>query len=213
MKREEYFVKSFEEDFILKTIKNKKKVKFQSIRNILSQKRINPNTVSFGRKRRLACTYLNKNYLKTYRSQGLIFQTNDLPKQVYPFDLLILTDAKKIIVQYFRIKEDLHKYYGHKLISGFDKFMFKSPKEMLKKIASPKTAWKKANSFRKKVGYSVLPKSKYKLVEYNEVIFNKSIKIKPVAIFGYRKIAKEIAKKYDLPYFRTAKEFYLRFKK
>lgn len=207
-KSAKYFVKSFEEDFILKTLRNKKKVDFQSVDNILKKKIIKPNTRSFGRKKRLACTYLSKNYLKTYRSQGIIFQTSESPDYVYPFDLVILTDAKKIIVQYYRIKENLHKYYGHELISGFDKFMFKSPEEMLKKISSPNVAWKKANEFRAKAGYVFLPKSKYKLVEYNEVVFNRPIKIKPLAVFGYRKIAKDIAKKYSLPHFRTVKDFY-----
>ncbi len=207
-KEEKYFVKSFEDDFILKTIRRKRKINFQSIKNILKKGIIKPNTKSFGRKKRLACTYLHENYLKSYRSQGIIFQTSDSPNAIYPFDLVILTDAKKIIVQYYRIKENLHKYYGHALISGFDKFMFKSPEDMLAKISSPKLAWKKANDFRKKAGYQVLPKSKYKLVEYNEVVFNNPVRITPVAIFGYKKIAKDIAKKYQLPYFRTVKDFY-----
>ncbi len=79
---------------------------------------------------------------------------------------------------------------------------------MLEKVPSPKIAWKSANTFRKSHGFGNLPKQKYKLVEYNEIIFHKPIKIKPVAIFGYRKIARDIAKKHNLPYFRSAKEFW-----
>lgn len=205
---EKYFVKSFEEDFILKTLKKKKKKNFQSINNILRKRTIKPNTRSFGRKKRLACTYLHKNYLKTYRSQGLIFQTRKKPNYAFPFDLVLLTNSEKIIVQYYRIKENLHKYYGHDLISGFDKFRFNSPEEMIKKIPSPAIAWKKANAFRKKAGFKPLPKSKYKLVEYNEMIFNEPIKIKPIAIFGYSQLSKDLSKKHNLPHFQTAKKFY-----
>lgn len=206
--KKEFYAKSFEEDFILKTIKGKKKVKFQSIQNILKTKTIKPNTKSFGREKRLACSLLNKNYLKTYRAQGIIFQTSIKPDFVYPFDIVILSNAKKIIVQYYRIKDNLHIYYNHNLLPGFDKFVFKSSKEMIKKFPSPKTAWEKANKFRKEHGFEILPKQKYKLVEYNEIIFHKPIKIKPIAIFGYKKITKEISKKYNLPCFRTAKEFW-----
>ncbi len=125
----EYFAKSFERDFILKTLNKKKKVNFQSINNVLKTKIIKPNTKSFGRDNRLACTLLNKNYLKTYRAQGLIFQTDAKPDFVYPFDLVLLSNAKKLIVQYYRIKNNLHIYYNHNLLPDFEKFVFKSTKK------------------------------------------------------------------------------------
>ena len=130
---ERYFVKSFEEDFVLKRIKGKKKAAFQSIENIIKTKKIRPNTKSFGKKDRLACSFLHKNYLKTYRAQGLIFTTKIKPDQVYPFDIVLLTDAKKIIVQYYRIQDDLHIYYNHQLIPGFEKFVFTDIKALLNK--------------------------------------------------------------------------------
>jgi len=204
----QYFAKSFEEDFILKTLKGKGKIPFQSINNILKTKTIKPNTKSFGREKRLACSFLHKNYLKTYRSQGIIFQTDNKPDFIYPFDLLLLTDAKKIIVQYYRIKDNLHMYYNHNLICGFEKFVFKDTNNLLKKFPTLKKVWEDANNFRKSAGYKKLSKQKYKLVEYNECIFHKPITIKPIAIFGYKKIAKDIAKKHNLPYFRTTKDFY-----
>ena len=91
MQKEVFYVKSLEEDFISKTLKGKKKVDFQSIENIIKTKKIKPNTKSFGRKRRLACTALSKNYTKTYRPQGIIFKTTDKPDYVAPFDLVLLT--------------------------------------------------------------------------------------------------------------------------
>ena len=203
-----YYAKSFEEDFILKTLKGKKKINSQSIDNILKTKIIKPNTYSFGRERRLACSFLHNNYLKTYRAQGLIWQTKQKPDFVYPFDLVLLSDAKKIIVQYYRIKNNLHIYYNHDLIPGYEKFIFKNIDVLLKKFSSLKNIWKKVNDFSVKVGYKSLSSQKHRLIEYNEVIFHKPVNIKPIAVFGYRKIARDVAKKHNLPYFRTARLFY-----
>jgi len=126
---------------------------------------------------------------------------------------VVLSDAKKIIVQYYRIKENLHIYYNHKLIPNFENFVFKDIDGLLKKFPSLNKVWKAVNKFRVDNGHKNLSKQKYKLIEYNEVIFYKSVKIIPVAIFGYRKIARETAKKYNLPYFVSAKEFYKSLKK
>jgi len=213
MKKEEkqkkrYFVKSFEEDFILKRVRGKKKTPFQSIENVIKTKKIKPNTKSFGREDRLACSFLHKNYTKTYRAQGLIFETKERPDRVYPFDIVLLTNAKKIIVQYYRIQNNLHIYYNHKLISGFEKFVFKDIDKLLNRIDSPSKAWREVNKFRVGKGYVKLPMSKHRLVEYAEVIFNRPINIKPVAIFGYRKEAKQMAKKLGLPHFISAKKFW-----
>jgi len=208
MKRGRYFVKSFEEDFILKRLKGKKKINFQSITDIVKKKLIRLNTKSFGRENRLACSFLDKNYLKTYRARGIIFQTNNKPDFIYPFDLLLLTDAKKILVQYYRIKNNLHMYYNHKLIFGFERFVFKDINKLLKRFSSFEKLWKEVNDFRVKHGYAALPKQKRRLAEYNEVIFYKPVSIKPIAIFGYDKKSREIAKELGLPHFVTAKLFW-----
>jgi hypothetical protein len=213
MEKERYFAKSLEEDFVTKTLKGKKKVPFQTIDNIIKTNTIRLNTKSFGRKRRLACSLLHKNYLKTYRPQGIIFQTDNKPDFIYPFDLVLLSDAEKIVVHYYRIKNNLHIYYNHNLIPGFEKFVFKDANKMLKKFSSPQKAWNSVNKFRVEHKYGALPRQKYRLVEYNEVIFYKPVKIKPVALFGYRKHARKIANKYGLPCFATAKEFYKKNKK
>jgi hypothetical protein len=197
-----------EEDFVTKTLNGKEKVDYQTIENMVKTKTIKPNTKSFGKIRRLSCTLLNKNYLKTYRPQGIIFQTNEKPNEVYPFDLVLLSKAKKIVVQYYRIKNNLHLYYNHDLIQGFEKFVFLNPNSMFKKISSPKIAWKLVNEFRIKNGFDRLPKQKYRLVEYNECVFTKPFKIKPIAVFGYSKKAREVAKKLKLKHYISAKIFY-----
>ena len=206
--KEVYYVKSLEEDFISKTLKGREKVDFQSVEDMVKKKIIKPNTKSFGRKRRLACTAINSNYTKTYRPQGIIFQTKDKPDYVAPFDLVLLSNAQKIIVHYYRIKNNLHVYYNHDLIPGFEKFIFKDFRDMISNFSSPKEAWKAVNKFIVDKGNSILPPTKYRLVEYNEVIFHKPIHIKPIAIFGYTKKAREVAKKLSLPHFTSTKEFY-----
>lgn len=208
MPKEVYYVKSFEEDFATKSLKGKKKVTCQTVFDVVSKKVLKPNTKSFGRQKRLSCTILDKDYTKTYRAQGIIFQTNAKPDYVLPFDLILLGATDNIIVQYYRIKNNLHIYYNHSLIDGFEKFIFKDFGKMKQKINSPKFAWKKVNEFRQAKGYKYLPVSKYRLVEYNEVVFNKKIKIKPVALFGYRKETRVIARKLNLPCYRSAKEFF-----
>jgi len=208
MQKEVYYVKSLEEDFISKTIQGKKKIDFQSVENMVKTKTIKLNTKSFGRERRLACTVVHKNYLKTYRARGIIFQTTDKPDFVYPFDMVLLSDAKNIIVQYYRIKDNLHQYYNHNLIPGFEKFVFKDFDKMIQRFPSPGAAWKEVNQFRVKAGHKPLAKQKYRLVEYNEVLFHKPVKIRPIAIFGYKKKARELAKKLGLKHFISAKKFY-----
>ena len=79
---------------------------------------------------------------------------------------------------------------------------------MIKKYPSPESAWQDVNKFRKSHGHTNLPKGKFRLVQYNEAVFNKGPKIKPIALFGYRKEAKQKAKQLGLPHYVTAKKFY-----
>ncbi|MDD5192908.1 MAG: hypothetical protein PHH54_00720 [Candidatus Nanoarchaeia archaeon] len=206
--KEVYYAKSLEEDFVTKTLKGKKKVAFQSVENIVKRKVILPNTKSFGRQMRLSCTAIDKNYLKTYRPQGIIFKTGQKPEYILPFDLVLLSATNNIIVHYYRIKNNLHVYYNHTLIPGFQKFIFKDFNKLKKKFPTLKSIWKEVNKFRKSAGYQSLPMQKHRLVEYNEAVFYESVKITPVAIFGYRKEARKIARQLGLPYFVSAKQFY-----
>jgi len=213
MQKEVFYAKSLEEDFCAKTLKGKKKVTYQTVYDIIKSKTIKPNTKSFGRKRRLSTTILEKNYNKTYRPQGIIFQTNAKPDYIFPFDLVLLSATNKIIVQYYRIKNNLHVYYNHTLIPGFEKFIFKDFSSMIKKYSSPEIAWRAVNVFRKKNKFSNLPRQKFRLVEYNEAVFHRAIKINPIAIFGYRKETAKIAKKLNLPHYVSAKHFWEHLKK
>lgn len=208
MEREVYYVKSFEEDFCTKTLKGKKKVTYQTIYEIIKNKVIKPNTKSFGRERRLSTTILDEKYLRTYRPQGIIFKTDEKPDYIFPFDLTVLAATKDIIVHYYRIKEKLHVYYNRTLIPGFEKFIFRDFKTMIKIYPSTNKVWIAVNDFRKMNGFTALSKQKYRLVEYNEAVFHQPIKIKPVAVFGYRKETGKIAEKLNLPHYVSAKHFF-----
>ncbi len=206
-----FFVKSLEKDFATKTLNGKRKVVYQTLENMIRTGTIKPNTKSFGYKRRLAYSLLHGEYTKTYRARGIIFTTKEKPNYIAPFDMVLLAQTDNIIVQYYRIENNLHHYYNHKLIPGFEKFIFNNIESMTKKIPNPRTAWNEVNRFRMSHGYKKLSKQKYRLVQYNELIFNKVIKIKPVAIYGYTKEARLMAKKLGLPCFSSARKFYQKF--
>lgn len=208
MKHKIYFAKSFEEDFCTKTLKGHEKVNCQSVFDIVKTRTIKPNTKSFGRKKRLSCTILNKNYLTTYRPQGIIFETTDKPDYIFPFDLVLLSATDQIIVHYYRIKNTLHVYYNHTLIPGFEKFILKDFASLIKQYSTPEKVWKAVNAFRKKNGFNELKKQKYRLVQYNEAVYHRTIHIKPVAVFGYRKETTKIAEKLSLPHYTSAKHFF-----
>lgn len=203
-----FFVKSFEEDFYTKIVVDGKKTSFQSIEDAVKTKVIKPNTISFGVEQRLSTTILSKNYTKSYRPQGLIFETFQKPDYVLPFDLVVLSDVDNVLVHYYRIKDNIHFYYNHQLIGGFENFIFKDMKSMLKKFPTPEHAWKAVNAFRVKNGYKKLPQSKKRLFHYNEAVFHTNVKIKPIAVFGYKKEARMKAKKLGLQYYRSANEFF-----
>ncbi len=208
-----FFVKSFEEDFCTKTMIGKIKTNCQSVEEICRIKIIKPNTISFGKEKRLSCTILHKSYLKTYRPQGIIFTAKQNPDYIFPFDLSVLGATSKIIVHYYRIKNNLDIYYNQPLIKGFEKFVFKDFESLIKIIKSPEHAWIEVNRFRKSMGFEPLAKSKRRLVEYNEAVFHTPVNIEPVAIFGYKKSSKIKAKSLNLPHFRSAKEFFLKTRK
>ena len=79
--------------------------------NIIKNRNANKR-FDFGRKKRLSCTVLNEKYTKTYRPQGIIFQTSKKPDYIFPFDLVLLSATNRIIVHYYRIKNNLHVYYN-----------------------------------------------------------------------------------------------------
>jgi hypothetical protein len=208
MVTDSFFVKSLEEDFFTKTIEGGVKVSFQSIDEIVQTGVIRPNTKSFGKQSRLCTTILAPNYLKTYRSQGIIFSTKQAPCYVVPFDLVLLTDVKKPIVQYYRIKDNLQYYYNHRLIPGFEKFVFSNFEDLLRVFPTHQKVWSEISCFRKEAGLSQLPLSKYRLIEYNEAVFESEVSIIPVAIFGRGTAPRQIAKKYNLPLYTSAREFH-----
>ncbi len=202
------FAKSLEDDLISKTISGTQKLPFQTVENMAQTCCIKPNTKSFGQHMRLACSIITENYTKTYRAQGILFNTTHKPDYIAPFDLVLLAATENIVVQYYRIQHKLHEYYGHELIKGFEQFLFNNLETLQKRFSTPEHVWQAVNAFRHAKGYSRLPLSKYKLVQYNETIFSKPVHITPLGLFGYRPLVKETAKRLGIPWYRTAKEYY-----
>jgi hypothetical protein len=202
------FVKSLEEDFWTKTLDGESKVNFQSVLDMVGSRTIHPNTKSFGLEPRLSTTILSNTYLTTYRAQGIIFTTVKRPVYVLPFDLLLLSDAQRLAVHYHRLRQNLHFYYNRKLIPGFERFIFTSFSELVEKLPTLDDVWREINIFRRSAGFEELDTSKRRLILYNEAVFEESIAINPLAIFGDNKTARTIARECALPLFRSAKDFY-----
>ena len=147
-----YYVKSLDSDNTTKTLEGDKKVVCQNLSDILSSNIIKTNTRSFGQKMRLSTTILHDNYLKTYRPQGVIFKTDNIPDYVLPFDLILLSETDNIVVHYYQMKDNLHQFYNHKLIVGYKQFVFKNIGELVSKFKTPVSAWREVNTFRLKNG-------------------------------------------------------------
>lgn len=208
------YVKSLEPDLATKTLIDGKKVVTQTIEAMVGEGSIAPNTLSFGKDRRLACTLLHENYLQTYREQGIIFQTQSRPDYIAPFDLILLAKSEDIEAEYWKISDRLEQYYNYALIEGYEQFQFHDPEAMFEVIPSPEVAWKRANEFRIAHGFAALSESKRRLVAYNEAIFHEKISIVPVALYGEEYFSEGItqrAAKLGLRAFPTAELFYKEF--
>ena len=203
-----YYVKSFDSDYTTKTLVGEEKVVCQTLEEVLKDKMLKPNTRSFKQEKRLSTTILHQQYTKTYRPQGIIFTTEEKPEYVLPFDLILVTQSEKILVHYYRMRDNLHEFYNHALIPGYEQFIFEDLDSLIKKFHSPEDAWKAVNDFRVANGQKRLPRPKFRLCSYNEAVFMKDIKIHPVAVFGYTKQAKVIADKFGLPHFKSAGDFW-----
>lgn len=214
-----YFVKSFPDDFKgLERVLEWARVLHQTTQDILDTFVIDTNTISFGRWPRLATTFLDKNYTATYRKQGIIFT---LPKWVvqdyiFPFDLNVLSQQDSPEVEYAKMRENLHQHYSPEMIPWFAIFQSKTYAEMVQKFGdaegniSPFSVFEKVNAFREKQWRKPLSFGDHsKLFTYNEAVFLKPVHMEPQAIFGTSQEAKYRSKKYSIPLYPTAADFYL----
>lgn len=197
-----------EDDLILKMLVWEQKIANQTIENILETVTINPNTVSFNEPVRLSTTILWKNYVETYRPEWIIFETEQEPKHIFPFDLIVLTDNDTFEVQYYKMEGNLWFFYQRNLIPWYEKFKCSSYEDLIQKYPSVETVLNAVNDFRIQNGFKALPEDKTRLIHYNEAVFQEPVKIKPVAIFGTNEKSKQVAKVFNLPHANSAKEFY-----
>ena len=214
-----FYVKSFPDGFMgLKTLQAQENVISQTTDDILGTLTINPNTLSFNLPPRLSTTIIDTNSLETYRKQGIIFElpANEKPDYVFPFDLNVLTENNDYTVEYGTMEGELHLHYNVNLIDDFMRFAYASYEEMVDALQnntweiSPKDVLQLVNDYRASKWRGELPQEKIKLVSYNEAVFLKPVKIKPIALFGDPSDDRchYLSKKYQLPLYTSAKEFY-----
>jgi hypothetical protein len=214
-----FYVKSLREEFDwLQTLVNSELITTQTTKEIFEILTLNPNTNSFWWPPRLCTTILDINYLKTYRPQWLIFTlpNEEKPDYIFPFDLNAISENNNPVVEYHLMWDEVHLHYNVKLIDDFMNFSFKSYKEMYEKLKNndwlidPNDVLKLVNKFRISKWIKELDKSKRKLVEYNEAIFLRPVKINPIAIFWDidNPYYKEISDKYSIPLYKSAEDFY-----
>lgn len=213
------YVKSFPDGFAwLKTLLKNENVITQTTDDILGTLTINPNTLSFNMPPRLSTTIIDTNYLETYRKQGIIFELpeNEKPDYIFPFDLNVLTENNDPAVEYGTMEGELHLHYNMSLIDDFMRFAYASYEEMVDALQnntweiSPQDVLQLVNDYRASKGRGELPQDKIKLVSYNEAVFLKPVKIKPIALFGDMSdaVCHYLSKKYQLPLYASAKAFY-----
>ena len=203
-----YYVKSTETDFVLKTVVDGQKEPGQSASQIIEMGVIEPNTISFGREKRLSCSRLHQRYLETYRPNGIIFTTKDLPEYVLPGDLIVLAESDEIHDHYYKIKDNLEFHYNHNLINGFERFMFPTFEQMIDTLHNPSDAFRIINTFRAEHGWIALNEEQRRLLTYNECVFTKPVHVKVVGLYGTSEEAYRLAQKHNLPLYKTAEEFF-----
>lgn len=213
-----YFVKSFPDDFKwLERVTEWVRIIHQTTQDILDNLYLDTNTVSFWRWQRLCTTFLDTNYTQTYRKQGIIFVLPEsvVPDYIFPFDLNCISQQDNPEVEYAKMRSDLQKHYGPRMIPWFEEFQSRTYGEMKAKFADknwevhPLEVLRKVNIFREKNGWAPLSEIDHlKLFTYNEAIFLKWITMKCVWIYGTTNEAKYWAMHYDLPLYDSADAFY-----
>lgn len=204
------YVKSFEEDFALKTLIDGIKHTSQNLEDILSSKIIIPNTISFWQKYRLSTTLLWEKHTITYRPQGLVFTTKEKSDYIYPFDLIVLTANNTFEVEYYK-DPLLHNHYSRNLIPWYEYFKCKDYSDMIEKFWDINHLLEEVNTFRQNNWFAEIPWEKIKLIQYNEAVFHEPISIEIVGVFG-KHINQNIKSKINelwIKIYNTAEECFL----
>lgn len=203
-----FYVKSFEDDYSTKTLVGDQKEVIQTAADIVQGRVILPNTISFGKERRLCTTILCPNYTITYRPQGIIFQTDEQPDYILPFDMSLVSQAQEMVVEYYKIKDNIHLYYNHPLIPDCERFFFQNLEDMIAAIPSPQDAWRLVNEFRVSHCFQPLRPEEFRLVQYNEAVFSNPVTIQPSALFGEDNLGRQLSSELGLPLYASAADFY-----
>ena len=172
----------------------------QSIKNILRERKIKPNTRHNALPLRL-CTSAIKHHRSystaAYRPEGLLFETDTAPSFCAPCDIMTLTTLHNLDAAQYA------KNYGATLIDGYERFIFDSIEHMFAIYPQSEKAIEEVNAFRQKKGLDPIT-----AFAHNEVCFTEDLNIRPRALIGRSKQILAIAHEYpDVPRYDTLDEY------
>ncbi len=175
----------------------------QTLKEILRQRAIRPNTGHHALPTRLSVSCLTPDFPGSYRPEGVLFETDQSPSYCVPFDLMALTKSETFTAQ----------DYNSALLKGYAQFVFDDFESMVKIFPNSSHALNALNEFRRNSGLRALNRG----MHYNELCFEKEIAVKPIALIGDSDEIKALSlqhriKRYDsVGEFITAKNYPLKY--
>jgi len=169
----------------LSTIKDGEKTTSQTLSEILTSSTIIPNTVHPSFPKRLCVNYILAHFaLASYRPNGLLFESAEQPDYACPVDIMKLTEDP----------ENLTAANDSPFLEGYEQFLYPTIDAMVDVVGgSPVRAGILINEWRVAQGKSKIDHS------YNECAFFRTIKVKPLALYGLD--TKDIAAEFNLDYY------------
>jgi len=143
---------------------------FQTLKEILEQKVIRPNTRHHILPNRLSVSIPSPDFPGAYRHEGVLFTTDNPLTYCVPFDLMALTNGRTYTSQ----------DYGSDFLPGYEDFVFQDFKSMIDSFPNSKFALEALRKFRESHGLT----NPNKNMDYNEVCFENDITIKPLGLIG-----------------------------
>lgn len=171
----------------------KESVPCQTLDSMLSEEEIRPNTKHSQLGDRLCVSALTSEFSGSYRPEGVLFETSQIPDYCCPVDLMALTDGDSFT----------SSDYDSKFVKGSEGLLFDSLSSMLRAYETPELALKGLNKVREEAGLGVLAQP----FSYNECCFEDSVDISPVGLVGDSLAILEASKKFGLPVYPSTEAF------
>lgn len=166
----------------------------QTLQEILETGTIKPNTTHSQLRKRLCVSLIHDGYKGVYRSEGLVFATEEKPGYAVPFDLMTLTSGKSFT----------SADYSHRFLDGSEVFRYESIDKMLRDYPYSEKAVRDLNKFRQQNGLDPVDDM---ALNYNECCFEEDVQIRPIALIGKSRAYHELSRKYDLPLYGAFEDY------